>query len=102
MNGRDKVSTQQISRRRFLALSGTGSAVAMLATAPPAWAESTATSPQPASNPLTSVSATALAKAIRGKQVSAEEVVDAYLKRIEAVNPKLNAIVQLTAQVARQ
>ena len=102
MNERDTGSTQQLSRRRFLALSGQGSAAALLATAAPAWAESTSTSPQPVSNPLASVSVTALAKAIRDKQICAEEVVDSYLKRIEAVNPKLNAIVQLTAQAARQ
>ncbi len=41
-------------------------------------------------------SATALAEAIRTKQVSSEEVVDAYLQRIEEVNPKLNAVVQLS------
>ena len=46
-------------------------------------------------------SATALAQAIRAKEVSSEEVIDAYLQRIEEVNPKLNAIVQLTANAAR-
>jgi amidase len=46
-------------------------------------------------------SATALARAIRTKQVSALEVVDAYLARIEAVNPRLNAVVQVTAEQAR-
>jgi len=46
-------------------------------------------------------SATALARAIRAKEVSSEEVVDAYLQRIEEVNPKLNAVVQLTADAAR-
>jgi amidase len=46
-------------------------------------------------------SATALARAIRSKEVSSEEVIDAYLQRIEEVNPKLNAIVQLTANAAR-
>lgn len=45
-------------------------------------------------------SATALAHAIRDKQVSSQEVVAAFLKRIEAVNPQLNAIVQLTADEA--
>lgn len=45
-------------------------------------------------------SATVLAKAIRAKQVSAQEVVSAYLKRIAAVNPQLNAVVQLTADMA--
>jgi amidase len=46
-------------------------------------------------------SATTLAKIIRAKEVSSEEVVNAYLRRIGAVNPKLNAIVQLTAETAR-
>ena len=46
-------------------------------------------------------SATALAKAIRAKKVSSVEVIEAHLKRIEAVNPKLNAVVQLTADTAR-
>jgi amidase len=41
-----------------------------------------------------------LASAIRAKNVSSEEVVSAYLKQIEIVNPKLNAIVQLTAEEA--
>ena len=45
-------------------------------------------------------SATTLAHAIRDKQVSSQEVVEAYLKRIEAVNPQLNAVVQLTADEA--
>lgn len=46
-------------------------------------------------------SATALAQAIRAKEVSSEEVVNAYLQRIEVVNPKLNAVVQLTTDAAR-
>jgi len=45
-------------------------------------------------------SATALAKAIRAKEVSAVEVMEAYLRRIEAVNPKLNAVVQLPVDMA--
>jgi amidase len=46
-------------------------------------------------------SAGALAQAIRSKKVSSEEVVDAHLRRIEAVNPELNAVVQVTADAAR-
>ena len=46
-------------------------------------------------------SATELARAIRSEEVSSEEVVEAYLQRIEKVNPKLNAIVQLMAEEAR-
>ena len=45
-------------------------------------------------------SATALAQAIREKEVSSHEVVEAYIRRIEEVNPKLNAVVQLTAGAA--
>ncbi len=47
-------------------------------------------------------SATALARAIRHKEVSSEEVVHAYLQRIEKINPHLNAVVQLTADTARE
>src|SRR5215472_4872732 len=46
---------------------------------------------------LVSASATFLAQAIREKRVSSQEVVEAYIHRIGAVNPQLNAIVQLTA-----
>jgi amidase len=45
-------------------------------------------------------SATALARAIRAKEVSSEEVVNACLARIEQVNPQLNAVVGLTADEA--
>ncbi|MAS38268.1 MAG: amidase [Anaerolineaceae bacterium] len=41
-----------------------------------------------------------LAQAIRQKEVTAYEVVEAYLRRIEAVNPRLNAVVQLVADTA--
>jgi amidase len=40
------------------------------------------------------------AKAIREKQISSEELVRACIKRIEEVNPKLNAVVQLLATTA--
>lgn len=46
-------------------------------------------------------SATQLARAIREGEVSSEEVVNAYLARIEEANPKVNAVVQLTADAAR-
>jgi len=49
---------------------------------------------------IIAASATALAKAIREKRVSSEEVVNAYLKRIRAVNPKLNAVVQELSETA--
>jgi amidase len=42
-------------------------------------------------------SASEQAKAIRDKRISSEELVRACLERIEEVNPKLNAVVQLPA-----
>ena len=48
--------------------------------------------------PLTHLSAKALAHLIASRHVSAEEVAEAYLARIEAVNPKINAIVQVDPQ----
>ena len=45
-------------------------------------------------------SATALVRAIRARKVSAVEAVTAHLGRIEAVNPALNAVVQLATERA--
>jgi amidase len=45
-------------------------------------------------------SATDLARAIRAKAISSAEVVQVYLQRIEAVNPHLNAVVQLRSEAA--
>jgi amidase len=46
---------------------------------------------------LTTLSVTALAAAIRDRRSSAREVVEAHLRRIETVNPKINAVVTLDA-----
>ena len=51
---------------------------------------------------LTSFSATTLARFIRTNLVSSVAVVDAHLARLEAANPKLNAVVQLQAEAARR
>jgi len=50
---------------------------------------------------LTSSSATRLAAAIRGKKVSSVELVDAFLARIAAINPRLNCVVQVNHEAAR-
>ncbi|MDD2390455.1 MAG: amidase [Desulfobacterales bacterium] len=50
---------------------------------------------------IINLSAAALAKAIRNKEISSTEVVDSYLNRIKEVNPKLNAVVQLSEEAAR-
>jgi amidase len=55
-----------------------------------------------ASGDITSKSASELASAIRSKQLSSKAIVEAHLERIAEVNPKLNAIVQLTADSARK
>lgn len=52
-------------------------------------------------NQLIYGSATALAKAIRTFEVSSKEVLECYLERINDVNPKLNAVVQLIEDTAR-
>jgi amidase len=45
-------------------------------------------------------STTTLAQAIHTKSLSSEEVVNAFLHRIDTVNPQLNAVVELTADAA--
>ncbi len=46
------------------------------------------------------LSAVELARRIRRKEISAREVIEAHLRRIEQVNPKLNAVVALAADEA--
>ena len=55
-----------------------------------------------ASGDITSKSASELADAIRSKKLTSTAIVEAHLDRIAKVNPKLNAIVQLTADSARR
>jgi amidase len=45
-------------------------------------------------------SASTLARRIRDREISSEEAVRAHLQRIAAVNPRLNAVVQLAAEQA--
>ncbi len=46
-------------------------------------------------------SVSTIVDAIQTKKVSSSEVLDCYLKRIEEINPKLNAVVQLSEETAR-
>uniref|UniRef100_A0A665UXV0 Amidase domain-containing protein n=1 Tax=Echeneis naucrates TaxID=173247 RepID=A0A665UXV0_ECHNA len=48
----------------------------------------------PAEDPLLLLSATQLAKKIRRKEVSSVEVVQAYIDRIQQVNPLVNAVIK--------
>ena len=52
-------------------------------------------------NELWRKSASELARLISSKKVSSAEVVEAHLARIEAVNPKVNAVVRVLASEAR-
>ncbi len=51
-------------------------------------------------NELCFTDAVELARMLRTREVSAREVLDAHLEQIERVNPKVNAIVTLTAEQA--
>ena len=59
------------------------------------------TKTQAADAALTHKSARELARLIRTREVSPVEALDAYLKAIEALNPKINAIITLAAEQAR-
>ena len=52
-------------------------------------------------NEIIYASAKSMAQAIQDKEVSAVELVEAHLARIEKVNPTINAVVQLAADRAR-
>ncbi|HEY7295285.1 MAG TPA: amidase [Dehalococcoidia bacterium] len=50
---------------------------------------------------LTFAPASELARAIREREVTSSEVIEAHLARIAAINPSINALVQLPAERAR-
>lgn len=83
------------NRRVFLARVGAGVGALSLHSG-----SSITAAPSAGTSSITSLSATQLAAMIASKKVSAVEVVRAYLARIEAVNPKLNAVVMLCADRA--
>jgi amidase len=90
-----------LSRRSFTQLMG---AAALTGALPTALAADTPRMPDRSSTPadeLTSLSATELAARIRRKQLSARELLEAHLTRIERVNPTVNAIVTLVPEMAR-
>ena len=57
--------------------------------------------PPSAADDLTAMTAVELAARIRRKDVSAREVLEAHLARIDRVNPAVNAIVTLVPEKAR-
>jgi amidase len=79
-----------VNRRRFLASLAAAGAASTVLTAR-LRAEAAAASKIP--DDILFTSAKKIAALIKAKKVSSTEVVSAYIKRIEAVNPKLNAVV---------
>src|SRR5881394_2023493 len=57
---------------------------------------------QAGASPLCFMSAIEMARLIRAKKLSAREALAAHLKQIERVNPKVNAIVTLVAEMATE
>jgi amidase len=92
------------SRRDFIRIAGVaGSAVAAASWATRLKAESASGSFQESSDPSDEplfVSATKIAGLIRSKKISAVEAVNLCYKRIDEVNPKLNAVVMFCRERA--
>jgi hypothetical protein len=89
-----------LTRRAFLAATG-----AAAAGAPFLNLESQINMSDSVMNPVNSddprsLSLVDLAAAIRGGRITSEAAVRAYLDRIDAVNPRLNAVVQLRREAA--
>src|SRR6266404_6089589 len=89
----------KMGRRDFL---GTVAAAGAVAAAGQTSLIGSARAAAEASGEITSKSASELADAIRSKKLTSKAIVEAHLDRIAKVNPKLNAIVQLTADSARR
>jgi amidase len=53
------------------------------------------------SGDMTSAPASALVRALRAREIGSRELLDAYLDRIEQVNPAINAVVTIDAEAAR-
>ncbi len=89
-----------LSRRTFAQLLGAAALAGALTPDAAAAPMPTTDLAQPADE-LTALSATELAARIRRKEVSAREVLEAHLTRIDRVNPQVNAIVTLVPDMAR-
>jgi amidase len=89
----------ELSRRSFFGLTGAG----LLAAALPSFRSSdTFVSASAYPNRLVDLAAGDLAARIRNGELSSEEVVQAHLERIDAVNPVLNAVVRLNERALEQ
>jgi amidase len=90
------MSRRASSRRQFLTVLGAGAAYGWASGPGFSWESPPADSP----DDLLYLSATRLSELLRDKKVSALELVQAHLTRIEAVNGRLNAVVTLAAERA--
>jgi amidase len=91
--------SDKIGRRDFL---GTAAAAGMVVAAGGNALVDPAKAAPATSDEIILKSAGELASAIRAKDLSSRMIVEAHLAQIAKVNPKLNAIVQLTADSARK
>jgi len=89
-----------LSRREFLAASGAAATLGPIANLMPALPPPAPTVSEHSTADPRALSLADLAAAIRLGRISSEEAVRAYLDRIAAVNPKLNAVVQLRRDAA--
>jgi amidase len=102
---REASGVPKSSRRRFLArftgpAGPVGPAIVVASAAVPRVAGETFLKSKDRTEVLTQCSATRLAEMIRARKVSSSEVVRAYIDRIEAVNPQLNAVVTKSYDLA--
>ena len=89
-----------LSRRAFLAASGAAALGAPLLNIDAQPPVSDPVKPSTPAPDILSLPVVALAAAIRKGDITSEAAVRAYLDRIDAVNPKLNAVVQLRRDAA--
>jgi amidase len=86
------LNSKRLSRRAALRYGAVGGFALSIARMPTAWAAG--------SDNLTSLSTVQIARAIAAGEVSAVDAVKACLARIDAVNPKINAVVALCRERA--
>ncbi|HKB90505.1 MAG TPA: amidase family protein, partial [Opitutaceae bacterium] len=82
-----------LSRRSFIARTAVGASGALLATSFAARLRAEATTASKIPDDILFTSTKRLAKMIQDKKISSVELLTAYYKRIDEVNPKLNAVV---------
>ena len=91
--------SDKIARRDFLS---TVALAGVAAAAGPNFIPRPANAADEPGNPIILSSASELAEAIRSRKLTSRAIVEAHLEQIAKVNPKLNAVVQLTAETARK